>query len=104
MSSVVIFESNGVVAEWNKQGPHTVTTSKGRKSYPTRAKAIAAAERAAKKFERVEMVDGRVYLSPDNWVSVFKKSGGRMRPVADKAEADLARYIAVAQSRASADD
>ena len=48
----------------------------------------------------VEMVDGRVYVTPDNWATVFIKRNGRVRLVTDKQEADLTRFIAVAQASA----
>lgn len=54
------------------------------------------------KRETVEMVDGRVYYSDDNWHTVYKAALGGLgggRVVTGK-EADLARFIAVAQSSA----
>jgi hypothetical protein len=53
--------------------------------------------------ETVEMVDGRVYFSTDNWATVYRLWRGnshRWRIVTDKQEADLARFLAVAQSSA----
>lgn len=48
MASVVIFERNGYVVEWNKQGPYTMTNRNGRRrEYPTKEKAIRAAKRAS---------------------------------------------------------
>lgn len=55
--------------------------------------------------ETVEMVDGRLYASDDNWETVWLSRGGRNhRRVLDKQEADLVRYLAACQSRATADD
>ncbi|MER8619212.1 hypothetical protein NKG99_20635 [Mesorhizobium sp. M1409] len=52
------------------------------------------------KRETVEMVDGRVYFSDDNWTTVHViPPGGQPRRVTGKA-ADLARFLAVAQSSA----
>lgn len=53
--------------------------------------------------ETVEMVDGRIYYSDDNWETVWKKRLGGLgggRPAIGK-EADLARFLAVSQSSAS---
>lgn len=51
--------------------------------------------------EMVEMVDGRVYYSDDNWTTVYLiPPGGKARRVTGKA-ADLARFLAVAQSSAA---
>jgi len=48
--------------------------------------------------ERVEMVDGRVYFTYDHWTTVFVKSpSGKVRVLTGK-DADLARFLAVAQS------
>ena len=52
------------------------------------------------KVEKVEMADGRVYVSDDNWVTVRKRGPQRDRIVNDKQEADMVRFIAVAQSSA----
>jgi hypothetical protein len=50
--------------------------------------------------DQVEMVDGRVYSTDDNWVTVFvTPAGGKRRRITGKA-ADLARFLAVAQSSA----
>lgn len=51
--------------------------------------------------ETIEMLDGRVYFSDDNWQTVFRqrRDDSRHRVVTGK-EADLARFIAVAQSSA----
>lgn len=51
MASLVIWERNGVVVEWNKQAAWSVTSSVGRREYPTKEKAIAAAKRAARKHK-----------------------------------------------------
>lgn len=58
------------------------------------------------KREQVEMLDGRVFFSSDGWQTVWQSRGlGRShRKVLDKEEADLVRFIAIAQTRASADD
>lgn len=65
---------------------------------------------AATKREAVEMVDGRVYFSDDGWETVWKRRASHWaddfakrpsRRVMDKAEADLVRFIAAAQSSAS---
>ncbi len=55
-----------------------------------------------KTLEKVEMVDGRVYVSDDNWVTVRKRGPQRDRLVTDKQEADMVRFIAVAQSSGGA--
>lgn len=55
------------------------------------------------KRETVEMVDGRVYFSDDNWKTVWQSrdyDGRSHRKVLDKDEADTVRFIAVAQSSA----
>lgn len=53
--------------------------------------------------DQVEMVDGRVYSTTDGWETVYvSQRGGKKRKVTDKDEADLARYLAIAQSSASA--
>jgi hypothetical protein len=52
--------------------------------------------------ERVEMVDGRVYYSLDNWTTVFLvKPSGKPRRISGK-DADLARFLAISQSSWSA--
>lgn len=53
---------------------------------------------AEKTIETVEMVDGRVYLTTDNWETVYVKRNGKMRRVTDKKEADRARLFAIAQA------
>jgi hypothetical protein len=50
------------------------------------------------KRETVEMADGRVYYTDDNWQTVYVQvREGRARKLKGK-EADLARFLAVAQS------
>ncbi|MER9336037.1 hypothetical protein NKJ06_18940 [Mesorhizobium sp. M0293] len=52
------------------------------------------------KREYVEMLDGRVYYSDDNWQTVYLiPVGGRGHRITGK-EADLARFLAVSQSSA----
>jgi len=52
--------------------------------------------------ETVEMLDGRVYYSDDNWKTVYLiPVEGEPRRITGRA-ADLARFLAVAQSSASA--
>jgi hypothetical protein len=52
------------------------------------------------KRETVEMVDGRVYYSDDNWTTIYiMRPSGKRRRVEGR-EADLARFLAVAQSSA----
>lgn len=51
-----------------------------------------------RKRETVEMVDGRVYFSDDGWETVWRvQRSGRMTRsrLADKDEADLARFLAM---------
>jgi hypothetical protein len=51
--------------------------------------------------DTVEMVDGRVYHSDDDWQTVYVTApGGKPRRITGRA-ADLARFLAVAQSSAS---
>jgi len=52
--------------------------------------------------DKIEMLDGRVYLSDDNWqtIRVIRPGGKRARPVTDKGEIETVRYTAVAQSSA----
>lgn len=50
------------------------------------------------KAETVEMLDGRRYLSMNNWEDVFKMVGGKRKLVTDQEEADRVRFIAIAQS------
>ena len=54
----------------------------------------------AGKREEVEMLDGRVFFSTDNWETVYLKRGGRVRLVIGS-EADLARYLAIAHASPS---
>ena len=50
--------------------------------------------------ETVEMVDGRVYFSTDNWTTVYVvRPSGKTSLVTGRA-ADLARFIAISQSSA----
>jgi hypothetical protein len=51
--------------------------------------------------DTVEMVDGRVYLTTDNWQTIFMKQRGddRIRRVPAK-QLDFVRFLAVAQSSA----
>jgi hypothetical protein len=49
---------------------------------------------------RLEMLDGRVYFTFDNWVTVFRQRGNRSTQVIGD-EADLIRFIATAQETAS---
>lgn len=75
---------------------------------PHRRNIDAMNARAKGKRETIEMVDGRVYISDDNWTTIWmrKPTGwkpGHMSPaqkITDKAEADLVRFLAVAQSSA----
>jgi hypothetical protein len=75
---------------------------------PHRDRIDAFNARCKAKHETVEMVDGRVYSSDDNWQTIWlrKPTGwrpGHMSParrITDKEEADLIRFIAVAQSSA----
>ncbi|MCZ8545040.1 hypothetical protein OOJ09_12675 [Mesorhizobium qingshengii] len=46
--------------------------------------------------EKVEMVDGRVYYSTDNWHTVYLVKDGKARKLNGK-EADLARFLAISQ-------
>lgn len=63
---------------------------------------------AAPKVETIEMVDGRVYSSDDNWQTIWLRKPTKWKPghmgpchkIIDKEEADLIRFIAVAQSSA----
>lgn len=52
------------------------------------------------KREVLEMLDGRVFFSTDNWQTVWQSRGlGRShRCVTDKQEADYVRFLVVAQS------
>ena len=47
-----------------------------------------------RKRESIEMVDGRVFISDDNWQTIW------VRKITDKQEADLVRFLAVCQSSA----
>lgn len=54
--------------------------------------------------ETVEMLDGRKYFSDDNWQTIWQArgmpNGSSHRKILDKQEADLVRFLAVAQSSA----
>ena len=59
--------------------------------------------------DAVEMVDGRLYWSDDNWQTVWKRRAGHWadgfaktpsRKVTGR-EADLARFLAITQSSAA---
>lgn len=60
------------------------------------------------KHETIEMIDGRVYLSDDNWQTIWLRKPTKWKPghwspcqkITDKEEADLVRFLAVAQSSA----
>lgn len=51
--------------------------------------------------ESVELVDGRVYLSNDDWVTVYRM--GKPRPITGH-EADRIRYIAAVQHGGGRDE
>lgn len=50
--------------------------------------------------EMIEMVDGRVFFSRDNWQTIFliPEAGSKPRKVTDRRKADLVRFLAVSQS------
>jgi len=51
--------------------------------------------------EEVELVNGTVYFSDDNWQTVFRQwrsNRHRWRIVTDKQEADRARFLAIMQA------
>lgn len=54
------------------------------------------------KRETLEMADGRVFFSSDNWLTIWQArgmpNGSSHRKLIDKQEADLIRFLAVAQS------
>lgn len=53
--------------------------------------------------QTVEMVDGRVYHSDDNWTTVYVTSpGGKPRKITGRA-ADLARFLHIHANPAYAD-
>lgn len=53
------------------------------------------------KRQQVEMLDGRVFFSHDNWETVWRKtSPTHQRRVTDKEEADMVRFIAICQASA----
>ena len=49
MSSIVLFDRNGVVAEWHKQAPYTVRKGDKVLRYATKEAALKAARRIAAK-------------------------------------------------------
>lgn len=51
--------------------------------------------------EDIVMLDGRVYVTFDSWQTVYVEKDGRRRLVIGR-QADLARYLAIAQSTGSA--
>lgn len=56
------------------------------------------------KRQQVEMLDGRVFFSHDNWETVWQargdKNGRSHRKILDKEEADMVRFIAICQASA----
>lgn len=56
------------------------------------------------KRETLEMLDGRVYFSDDNWTTVWLRrghaNGSSHRKIINKQEADRVRFLVVAQSSA----
>lgn len=56
------------------------------------------------KRETLEMLDGRVFYSEDNWQTIFQvqEKGQAPRPIRSKGEADKIRYLVVAQGSAGA--
>jgi len=60
------------------------------------------------KHESIEMVDGRVFISDDNWQTIWVRKQTKWKPghwspcrkITDKQEADLVRFLAVCQSSA----
>lgn len=60
------------------------------------------------KRDTVEMVDGRVFISDDNWQTIWVRKPTKWKPghwspcrkITDKQEADLVRFLAVAQTSA----
>lgn len=52
--------------------------------------------------ETLEMLDGRVYYSEDNWHTIWQ-AGEKPRKVTDKGEADRIRFLVVAQSSGGPD-
>jgi hypothetical protein len=47
-----------------------------------------------KQRQEVEMVDGRVYFSDDNWATIWLRRRGKTRRVTGH-EANLARFLAI---------
>lgn len=44
--------------------------------------------------KRIEMVDGRVYVSPDNWLTIYRITpSGRRRKVTDPQEIGIVRIL-----------
>lgn len=70
---------------------------------PQRRNIDALNARAKGKVDSIEMVDGRVYSTDDNWQTIWLRRPTRWRPghmgpsqrITDKQEADLIRFIAV---------
>jgi hypothetical protein len=50
--------------------------------------------------DEVEMIDGRVYWTDDNWTTVNLKLANGKSKVITGQDADLARFLAIAQSSA----
>lgn len=53
------------------------------------------------KRETLEMLDGRVFYSDDNWHTIWQ-AGEKPRQLTDKGEADRIRFLAIAQRSAGA--
>jgi hypothetical protein len=50
------------------------------------------------KRERLEMLDGRVYFSDDNWATVYlMRPSGKTKLIDKKEEADKIRYLVLCQ-------
>lgn len=50
------------------------------------------------KRDEVELVDGTLYFTADNWETVWCRREGVSQKVTDKEEADRARFLAIAQA------
>ena len=50
--------------------------------------------------ETLEMLDGRLYYSDDNWQTVYLVRNGKTSTVRDKLAADRVRFLVVCQSSA----
>lgn len=50
--------------------------------------------------KRLEMLDGRIYFTFDNWVTVFQQKGNQSTQVTGE-EANLIRFLGTAQETAS---